>query len=441
MNLFAKLSTLPMLGWYAFSALVFNDEALLVHLGSFKLSVFDFLFVGMCLVKFSRLAEPGAYQLPTGRIGTVLMFNVLAVIYLLISAGHQPGIETGDVLRDLRVVFYFLLIPFICYKDIDSPNAYRKVQMYLVGAGVAVSLYMLAEQLHGFSVANPVRDVRLGVWVIPFSVVSLLYFRADLKLKVSTAYAMILFMMMALVFSLNRSQYLQLLFSIGMAMVLGRQVNAMRRGLALFVPALVAGLVLFYAMGYLDILIERVVSVDDLQNDSSYGSRVQEYVGQMEFFRQSPIFGNGAGFRSWVMGEDGFELSTFAHNSWAFYLMKFGIVGTVLIMWPCLLLMIFAMIRPYRDARLELHRRYLIACMPVYVFVDSLSGGLAYAPKTAFTGFLLCYALSLLRNDVSWSPLHRPAPRTLATTVMTHAAQVRPRALVRTSSIKAIRNG
>ncbi|KAG1241157.1 hypothetical protein G6F68_016966 [Rhizopus microsporus] len=40
---------------------------------------------------------------------------------------------------------------------------------------------MLLEQLQGFSVANPLRNVRLGVWAIPFGGVSLLYFRRTLN--------------------------------------------------------------------------------------------------------------------------------------------------------------------------------------------------------------------------------------------------------------------
>lgn len=402
MRLFAPLSTLSLLGWFAFTALVITGENMVLGVGTFKLSPYDIIFLAMCLVKFGRLAEPGAYSLPTGRVGIVLMFNVLAVIYLVVSAGHQPGIDPGDVFRDLRLIFYFLVVPFICYKDLDTPDAYRKIQMFIVGAGAAVACSMLVEQVMGFSVLNPVRDIRLGVWVIPFAVVSLLYFREQLRFKITTAYGLILFMMMALVFSLNRSQYLQLMASVGIAMVLGGRVSAMRRGLALFTPAFVAAIVVFSALGYTDVLVDRVFSVQDLNSDSSYGARIQEYEGQMEMFRQAPLFGHGAGYRSWVMGEDGFELSTFAHNSWAFYLMKFGLVGTTIIMLPCLLILLFALARPLRDPRLELHRRYLIACVPVYIFIDSLSAGLAYAPKTAFTGMLLCYALSLVRNDNVW---------------------------------------
>jgi O-antigen ligase len=445
MTLFSRISTLRLLGWFAFSALVLAENDWVVHVGSFKLSAFDFFFVAMCLVKFGRLAEPDAYALPTGRVGTVLMFSTLAIIYLMATAGHQPGIDTGDVFRDLRVVMYFLLVPFVCYKDINTPAAYRTIHKFIVAAGVSVSIFMLVEQLNGFSISNPVRDLSLGVWIIPFSVVSLLYFRTDLNLKVTTAYAMILFMIMALIFSLNRSQYLQLLFSVAVSMILGSRVNAMRRGLALFMPALAAGLIVFYSLGYMDVLADRVFSVQDLQDDSSFGSRVQEYEGQMELFRQAPIFGQGAGFRSWVMGETGFELSTFAHNSWAFYLMKFGIFGTIVIMWPGLLLILFALVRGYSDPRLELHRRYLISCMPAYIFIDSLSGGLSFAPKTAFSGFLLCYALSLIKNDSTWSPLHRPSIRP-AERVLARIEAPRPRvtrlpAIAKSPSIRAIRHG
>ena len=144
-------------------------------------------------------------------------------------------------------------------------------------------------------------------------------------------------------------------------------------------------------------LTSRIFSVERLDEDSSYGARIRN-AGQMDSFAESPVFGKGAGFRSWVMGENGFELSTFAHNSWAFYLMKFGVVGTTMIMLPPLLILLLTLLRRYAHPGLELHRRYLLSTAPIYIFIDSLSGGLAYAPKTAFTGFLLCYCLSLMRN-------------------------------------------
>jgi O-antigen ligase len=445
MTLFSRMSTLRLLGWFAFSSLVLAENNWVVHVSTFKLSGFDFFFVAMCLIKFGRLAEPDAYALPSGQVGTVLMFSTLSIIYLMATAGHQSGIDPGDVFRDLRVVIYFLLVPFICYKDINTPAAYRTIHKFIVASGVSVSLFMLVEQLNGFSISHPVRDLSLGIWVIPFAVVSLLYFRTELNLKVTTAYAMILFMIIALIFSLNRSQYLQLMFSVAVSMVLGARVNAMRRGLALFMPALAAGMIVFYSLGYMNVLADRVFSVQDLQDDSSYGSRVQEYEGQMELFRQAPIFGQGAGYRSWVMGETGFELSTFAHNSWAFYLMKFGIFGTIVIMWPGLLIILLALMRGYADPRLELHRRYLISCMPAYIFIDSLSGGLSFAPKTAFLGFLLCYALSLIKNNSTWSPLHVPQARVVA--AVAPRAQTPRRRIVRLPtiakqpSVRAIRHG
>ncbi|MFY2951650.1 O-antigen ligase family protein [Achromobacter ruhlandii] len=194
-----------------------------------------------------------------------------------------------------------------------------------------------------------------------------------------------------------------------LAMMLGAGPDIRRRVVLIFAPAAVAGVLVFASIGYLDVLTNRIFSVERLDEDSSYGARIQEMQGQMDSFAESPVFGKGAGFRSWVMGENGFELSTFAHNSWAFYLMKFGIVGTVMIMLPPLLILLLSLGRRYAHPGLELHRRYLIATAPIYIFVDSLSGGLAYAPKTAFTGFLLCYCLSLLRNARAM-PAPQPAP-------------------------------
>jgi O-antigen ligase len=319
----------------------------------------------------------------------------------------------------MRIIVYFLLTPYLCYKDIDSPDAYRKLQWAIVLSGLTVSALMIIKVALGFSTVEPVRDVNLGIWAIPMSITSILYFRDMLGLKSRTAYFLIMFMFMALVFSLNRSQYLQLGITVGIAVVLGTKVGALRRVTVIFAPAIIAGLLVFYAIGYLDVLADRVLTVEALDDDSSYGARVQEYEGQMDQFREEPLFGHGAGFRFWVMGEDGFELGTFAHNSWAFYLMKFGLVGTVVIMGPPLLLLLLSLGRRYGDPRLEMHRRYLIACVPVYIFIDSLSGGLAYAPKTALTGFLLTYCLSLLRN-------YSPAPSPYDVSAVRPVAPVRP---------------
>ncbi len=393
-----RLSTLHLLGLFVFTALALNDDRFIVGVGSFKLSPFDLLFVAMLGVKALRLAHPGAYALPRGALGVLLGIQAISVIYLLVVSAHHPGIETGDVARDLRIVFYFLCTPFLCYKDIDSPHAYAILQKYIVAACLAVATLMLLEQATGFSVANPLRNVRLGVWAIPMGVVSLLYFRRTLNVSGPKAYALTLYMVMALVFSLNRSQYLQLAISVVIAVLLAGNADIRRRAIMIFAPAAVAGVLIFASIGYLDVLTQRIFSVERLDEDSSYGARVQEMEGQMQFFAESPVFGKGAGFRSWVMGENGFELSTFAHNSWAFYLMKFGVVGTIMIMLPPLLILLFSLFRRYAHPGLEMHRRYLLATAPIYIFIDSMSGGLAYAPKTAFTGFLLCYCLSLMRN-------------------------------------------
>lgn len=434
MSTHRRLSTLHLLGLFAFTALALNDDRFVLGVGSFKLSPFDVLFVAMLAVKALRLAEPSAYALPRGMLGGLLGLQALSVIYLLMVSAHHPGIETGDVARDLRIVFYFLCTPFLCYKDIDSPHAYAILQKYIVASCLAVATLMLAEQLTGFSVSNPLRNVRLGVWAIPFGVVSLLYFRRTLNVSGTKAYLLTLYMVMALVFSLNRSQYLQLAVSVVIAVLLGSGPQIRRRAVMVFAPAALAGVLLFASIGYLDVLTNRIFSVEKLDEDSSYGARVQEMQGQMDFFAESPVFGKGAGFRSWVMGENGFELSTFAHNSWAFYLMKFGIVGTTMIMLPPLLILLLTLFRRYRHPGLELHRRYLLSTAPIYIFIDSMSGGLAYAPKTAFTGFLLCYCLSLMRNaqampvpeagapNTSHPPSHRPDPvRRTPPRVLPHA--------------------
>ena len=116
------LSTLHLLGLFAFTALALNDDSFILGVGSFKLSPFDVIFVAILVVKAMRLADPAATR--ARALGLLLGIQTLSVAYLLLVSIDHPGIETGDVARDLRIVFYFLTTPFLCYKDIDTPHAY-----------------------------------------------------------------------------------------------------------------------------------------------------------------------------------------------------------------------------------------------------------------------------------------------------------------------------
>ncbi|GAA4330584.1 hypothetical protein GCM10023144_18400 [Pigmentiphaga soli] len=415
-------STLPLLCLFVFCALALNDDTLVLQLGGFKVATYDLLFIAMVLVKFFRLGQPGAYALPSGGVGLAMGLQCVALAYLALASRPQPDIVAADTARDLRIVLYFVSVPFLCYKDIDGPAAYAALQRTIVLSGVAVATLMLGEQLGGFSISQPLRDVRLGVWALPFAMVSIILFPRTLRLGRIAGYALTLYLLLALVMSLNRSQYLQLAVSVALAALLGMRAGALRKSLLLYAPALLAGILVFQSIGYMDVLLDRVFSVQDLSQDSSYGARIEEMEGQMDLFREAPLFGHGAGMRSWVMGEEGFELSTFAHNSWAFYLMKFGMVGLALIMLTPLSILLLALARPCAHPALELHRRYLLSCLPVYIVVDSFSGGLSYAPKTAFLGFLLCYCLALMNHARLQAPAApraavpaRPALRGMAT--------------------------
>jgi len=398
-------STLPWLCLFLFSATALNFDELTIGAGNFKLSPFDLLFVVIVMVKFGRLGQPQAYALPSSPVLLPMLLQCLTLAYLAATSLPKPGIVAPDIARDLRIVLYFLSIPFLCYKDIDSASAYAALLRTIVYSGLAVALLLLAEQVVGFSVTEPLRNVRLAVWLLPFSILAIFFFPGTLGFGPGRAYLLTLFMFLALAMSLNRSQYLQLAVTVTFAAFLGNQAKALHKTLLLFVPAIAAGMAVFYVIGYMDVLLDRIFTVQQLEYDSSYGARVEEMEGQMELFRQAPVFGHGAGLRSWVMGEQGFELSTFAHNSWAFYLMKFGIVGTGLIMLTPLAIMLVSLIRPYAHPGLELHRRYMLCCLPIYITVDSMSGGLAYAPKTAFLGFMLCYSLSLAANAAATEPV------------------------------------
>ena len=214
-------------------------------------------------------------------------------------------------------------------------------------------------------------------------------------------------MLLALVFSLNRSQYLQLAVSVLLAMMLASGSEVRRRVVLIFAPAAVAGVLVFASIGYLDVLTNRIFSVERLDEDSSCARAGNARPDGL--LRAKPGVRQGRGIPQLGHGENGFELSTFAHNSWAFYLMKFGLVGTIMIMLPPLLILLLTLFRRYAHPGLELHRRYLLATAPIYIFIDSMSGGLAYAPKTAFTGFLLCAAVPAAQRARHAVPARDPA--------------------------------
>ena len=118
------LSTLHLLGLFAFTALALNDDSFI--LGG-QLSPFDVIFVAILVVKAMRLADPAAYA--AARRAGPAAGHPDAVGGLSAAGVHRSsGIETGDVARDLRIVFYFLTTPFLCYKDIDTPHAYAVLQ-------------------------------------------------------------------------------------------------------------------------------------------------------------------------------------------------------------------------------------------------------------------------------------------------------------------------
>ena len=213
------LSTPASAGPFAFTALALNDDSFILGVGSFKLSPFDVIFVAILVVKAMRLADPAA-ALPRGALGLLLGIQALSVAYLLLVSIDHPGIETGDVARDLRIVFYFLTTPLSLLQGHRHAACLCRAAEVHHRSCLTVATLMLLQQLQGFSIANPVRNVRLGVWAIPLGVVSLLYFRRTLRISGPKAYALTLYMLLALVFSLNRSQYLQLAVSVLLAMML-----------------------------------------------------------------------------------------------------------------------------------------------------------------------------------------------------------------------------
>ena len=284
------LSTLHLLGLLPSRRWPANDDSFILGVGSFKLSPFDVIFVAILVVKAMRLADPAAYALPRGRYGPAAGHQALSVAYLLLVSIDHPASRPAT----WRAT---------CASCSISDHALSLLQ----GHRHAACLCRAAEVHHrslpdgghadaaatiaGLQHRQPVRNVRLGVWAIPLGVVSLLYFRRTLRISGPKAYALTLYMLLALVFSLNRSQYLQLAVSVLLAMMLASGSEARRRVVLIFAPAAVAGVLVFASIGYLDVLTNRIFSVERLDEDSSYGARVQEMQGQMDFFAQSPVFG------------------------------------------------------------------------------------------------------------------------------------------------------
>ena len=410
----------PCICWAFLPSRRWPNDGFILGVGSFKLSPFDVIFVAILVVKAMRLADPAAYALPRA-LG---LLHPGAVGGLSAAGVHRPS-RHRDRRRGARPA-HRVLFPdhALSLLDIDTPHAYAVLQKYIIAACLTVATLMLLQQLQGFSIANPVRNVRLGVWAIPLGVVSLLYFRRTLRISGPKAYALTLYMLLALVFSLNRSQYLQLAVSVLLAMMLASGSEVRRRVVLIFAPAAVAGVLVFASIGYLDVLTTIFASSGWTRTPATARACrkckarwTSSRKARCSARARDSTLGHG---REWLRAEH-------LRAQLLGLLMKFGLVGTIMIMLPPLLILLLTLFRRYAHPGLELHRRYLLATAPIYIFIDSMSGGLAYAPKTAFT---VPAALSLLRNARAMpvpardpaDPGNRPdAPRRTLTRVLPHA--------------------
>lgn len=393
------------------SIVTFYGDNFKIDVLGFTVSPFDFLILIFFFFFFLTKAIQKNQGTRSGSVfiqGKIIKGVLFAGILYLIGFPilNNTDYPLPDIIRDWRVVLYLILTPWVVKEAFSSKKDFELFRTFLLISGIAVSISFIILVFESYSMAiDPLRVSNLGFWVVPFSLVSLMMFNKESEppFKKILYWVTIVILLSAVVLSLNRGQYLQLVCSLILLGFLGQMER--RKITSVFIVLIALSLIVialanFTAYGYH--IKTRLQTVSRIATDVSIASRIEELNMQMAAFWESPAFGKGPGFRSlttspnvWV-----WEESLFAHNSFAYYLMKFGIIGSVLILLNPVLILVAILSLKVRGEFLIKHKRLFLITYLAYLCFDFFSAAWSFAPKSLFSGILLGYGLSMCKfND------------------------------------------
>jgi O-antigen ligase len=392
-------------------ACAFYDDAFKIAIGSFTVSPYDFFFVVLCIY-FLYFVFNKTRRITPPRYKNIKNISLLGLAYvLIIPFVRRTDYAFSDVARDWRVVVYLVAVPLLMQSIVSTRADLDRFQICLrLAALFVVFRFLISFFEFRTSTFEAFRSATLGIWMLPFSIISVLLFEYRLKDPMMRVlnWVLVFASVLVVVLSLNRSQYLQLAASVLLIYAFGYLRRSASIKAFFFLMAIILLLIpLLSYIGYNKYFVERVSTFRGFQNEVSVGSRIEEANKQLEMFYESKILGKGPGYKSLVTGPTGWEESVFAHNSIVYYLVKFGIVGSLLILLSPVLIIISIFRAKISDSFLVAHKRFFLMAYLPYLAIDTFSAAWSFSQKALFSGMLLGYVCSILRlNEVvrqSWA--------------------------------------
>ncbi len=345
-------------------ALLGSESLLKMQLGIQWVEVDVLLLVtalGICARRFLQRSHVRPSRLDLAVIGFALAIALAAYIGLL------RGADSSLVRSELRPPGYLVVVYAVVRSSVRDRRGVKIVFAVLLIATLLASLKALAIYLFvpAGAAGEPERVVLAtrilntgskrviiqGGEIFPALMILLTlpwFFNATsrrLAVSGSVALAILCF---AVVISFTRSYWVGLVVGVGALMILlrGRFAWRLIRGIALsvmctglLITGLGMGLESFSAAAIGDQLRVRALSLLEGRGDTSIQSRLAELDAIGNEFTQAPLLGRGLGstYQFTSAETQGLRDWEYTHNSYAYFLLKTGFVGTATLLFVILL--------------------------------------------------------------------------------------------------------
>lgn len=338
----------------------------------------------------------------------LFLLIIITLFYTVFSGilGMINGNRLMDILKDFRIFLFFLSMAYIStffFKSIRDVALFGKV---LIAIGILISIEQIGYFLLHLNITNVwlTRNIAIPAQIIPFSLAYLYCFRDFLKNPIFNKFWLIIaaFFIFAIFISFTRSIYLQTSLTLFLVCVMSSKTPVISifkiiTSLALFVIILSPISKFFLDVNINEGVIRRLSLFFVSSKDLAIQHRWSESVYAFKVFLIHPILGSGLGSRVVFFNPEiqTMEQTLYLENSFLWYLVKFGIIGTVLISW--FYFKSFGNIFKFNSQNIffKKYRAFYFSSMFPFVAIHSFSGNLSYAPFLIFLGLMIGQSMSI----------------------------------------------
>ncbi|MCX5701465.1 MAG: O-antigen ligase family protein [Candidatus Omnitrophica bacterium] len=377
-----------------------------IPFSGFLINPYDLVFITLIFSFYLRSMIDKTYF--RVKIKNLFFLLVITLFYAIVSGflGARNGNKLVDILRDFRIFFFFLSMVYIStffFKSMRDIVLFGKV---LIAIGILISIEQFGYFLVHLNVAHvsETRNITIQAQIIPFSLAYLYCFRNSFKFSILNKFwfLVVFLYLFAISISFTRSIYVQTLLTLFSVIVMSSKtpvssILKMIASLTFFV--IVSGSISKF-LWQADInqgAIQRLSLFFAGSKDVAVQYRLSEFSYAFKMFLSHPIFGTGLGSRIIFLKPKSqeMEVALFLHNSFLWFLVKSGVVGTLLILWFYLksFINIFKIIS--RDVFFKKYRAFYLSSMLPFVLINSFSGNLSYAPFLIFLGVMIGQSMSV----------------------------------------------